>query len=407
MNGYCCIACATTQAADFAGFVCPSCGGNLEVNYDYESIRKEFVQDFDYSPFLPVSRLDTPFPLRVGRTPLIAATRLGESAGIGNLYLKDETRNPSASTKDRATAVALRRARDVGAEIVSVASTGNAGSSLACLAAALDMRAVVFVPESAPIAKLTQALSFGATVLAVRGNYDDAFDLCLKASSEFGWFNRSTGYNPFTREGKKTCAYEIWEDLGRRVPDRVLVPTGDGNLLSGMWKGWRDLDAVGLIDKLPKIDCVQSESSAAICQTVRRIRKQGDADPDWSTLVVDDVKATTVADSISVDRPRDGLAAVKAVIQSGGEAVTIPDKEILAAIPEIASATGVFTEPAAAAPWAAVKQLLRDDKIATDEVLVCVVSGSGLKDIANARTAVGEPLAVDPSIDAVRDALRE
>jgi len=409
MNGYYCIACATTQAADFVGFVCPSCGGNLEVTYDYEAIRNEFVQDFDYSPFLPVSRLDAPFPLRVGRTPLIAATRLGESLGLGHLYLKDETRNPSASTKDRATAVALRRARDVGAETVAVASTGNAGSSLACLAAALDMRAVVFVPESAPVAKLTQALSFGATVLAVRGNYDDAFDLCLKASSEFGWFNRSTGYNPFTREGKKTCAYEIWEDLGRRVPDRVLVATGDGNLLSGMWKGWRDLHAVGLIDNLPRIDCVQSESSAAICHTIRRIREDADtnADPDWSTLVVDDVKATTIADSISVDRPRDGLAAVKAVIQSGGDAVTIPDEEMLAAIPEIASATGVFAEPAAAAPWAAVKQLARDQKVAPDELLVCVVSGSGLKDIANARSAVGEPLSVDPSIDAVRDALRE
>ena len=408
MNGYCCIACATTQAADFAGFVCPSCGGNLEVSYDYEAIREEFVQDFDYSPFLPVSRLVAPFPLRVGRTPLIAATRLGESLGLGDLYLKDETRNPSASIKDRATAVALRRARDVGAKTVAVASTGNAGSSLACLAAALEMRAVVFVPENAPIAKLTQALSFGATVLAVRGNYDDAFDLCLRASSEFGWFNRSTGYNPFTREGKKTCAYEIWEDLGRRVPDRVLVPTGDGNLLSGMWKGWCDLHAVGLIDNLPRIDCVQSKSSAAICHTIRRIREDADtnADPDWSTLVVDDVKATTVADSISVDRPRDGLAAVKAVIQSGGEAITIADKEILAAIPEIARATGVFAEPAAAAPWAAVKQLVRDQKMVPDELLVCVVSGSGLKDIANARTAVGEPLAVDPSIDAVRDALR-
>lgn len=407
MNGYCCIACNTTQAADFAGFVCPVCGGNLDITFDYQAIRDEFVKDFDYSPFLPVSRLDTPFPLRVGRTPLIAAARLGESLGLGNLYLKDETRNPSASTKDRATAVTLRRARDVGAETVSVASTGNAGSSLACLAAALDMRAVVFVPESAPIAKLTQALSFGATVLAVRGSYDDAFDLCLRASEELGWFNRSTGYNPFTREGKKTCAYEIWEDLDRRVPDRILVPSGDGNLLSGMWKGWRDLNAVGLIDKLPKIDCVQSESSAAICQTVRRVREQGDADPDWFTLVVDDVNATTVADSISVDRPRDGLAAVKAVIQSGGEAVTIPDEDILAAIPEIARATGVFAEPAAAAPWAAVKQLLRDKKIAANELLVCVVSGSGLKDIANVRRAVGEPLSVEPSIDAVKDALRE
>jgi threonine synthase len=174
-----------------------------------------------------------------------------------------------------------------------------------------------------------------------------------------------------------------------------------------MWKGWRDLHGVGLIDRLPRIDCVQSQSSAAICHTIQRIREQGDSEPDWSTLVVDEVKATTIADSISVDRPRDGLAAVKAVIQSGGEAVTIPDGEILAAIPEIARATGVFAEPAAAAPWAAVKQLVRDDKIATDELLVCVVSGSGLKDVASARTAVGEPLAVDPSIDAVRDALRE
>ena len=180
-------------------------------------------------------------------------------------------------------------------------------------------------------------------------------------------------------------------------------------MLSGMWKGWRDLHAVGLIDNLPRIDCVQSESSAAICHTIRRIREDADtnADPDWSTLVVDDVKATTIADSISVDRPRDGLAAVKAVIQSGGDAVTIPDEEMLAAIPEIASATGVFAEPAAAAPWAAVKQLARDQKVAPDELLVCVVSGSGLKDIANARSAVGEPLSVDPSIDAVRDALRE
>jgi len=405
MNGYECIACAKTQLADFTGFVCPACGENLEITYDYADIREEFVPDYDYAPFLPVSRLDTPFPLKVGRTPLIAAPRLGESVGLHNLYLKDETSNPSASTKDRASAVALRRAMDVGARTIAVASTGNAGSSLACLAAALDMRAVVFVPETAPVAKLTQALAFGATVLAVRGNYDDAYDLCLKASDEFGWFNRSTGYNPFTREGKKTCAYEIWEDLGRVVPDRVVVSSGDGNLLSGMWKGWRDLHAAGLIDRLPKIDCAQSENSAAICNTVRRLHDQGDSNPDWSNVVVDEVKATTVADSISVDRPRDGLAAVKSILQSGGEAITIPDKEILAAIPEIARSTGVFAEPAAAAPWAAVKQMAENKIIDADELVVCLVSGSGLKDIANAATAVGEPLTVDPTTESVREVL--
>jgi len=405
MDGYRCIACTETLTANFAGFVCPVCGGNLDITYDYAAIREEIEQNFDFAALLPVSRLDAPFPLRIGGTQLLKAPRLGEIAGLQNVYLKDETSNPSASTKDRASAVALRRAIDIGAEVVAVASTGNAGSSMACLAAATGQRAIVFVPESAPVAKLTQALSFGATVLAVRGNYDDAFDLCLAACDEFGWFNRSTGYNPFTREGKKTCAYEIWEDLGRQVPDRVVVPTGDGNLLSGMWKGWCDLKAIGLIDRLPKIDCVQSENSAAICNAVQQLRTQGDAEPDWSTLVIDEVRATTVADSISVDQPRDGLAAVKAIIQSGGEAITVPDEDILAAIPEIAQSTGVFAEPAAAAPWAAVRQMVRQDMIDEDEVVVCLISGSGLKDIANVATVVGQPLTVDATIESVSDAL--
>lgn len=414
MNGYQCIACAEPQAADFAGFLCPSCGNNLEIGYDYATIAKDIAQGFPagsngifrYAPLLPVSDVGESFPLRVGATPLYAASRLGQSLGLRNLYLKDDTQNPSASTKDRASAVALQRAIDVGVKTVAVASTGNAGSSTACLAAALGLRAIVLVPESAPAAKLTQSLSYGATLLAVRGSYDDAFDLCLQASDEFGWFNRSTGYNPFTREGKKTCAYEIWEDLGR-VPDRVVVPTGDGNILSGIWKGWRDLQAIGLVDRLPRIDCAQSDASSAISDTVRRVQNVGAAKPDWNSIEVDQVTATTVADSISVDRPRDGLAAVKGVIQSGGEAVTVSDEEILVAIHEMARTTGIFAEPAAAAPWAAVKQLARNDKIDEDESIVCVVSGSGLKDVAAARQGVGELLVIDPSIDAIREALAQ
>ncbi len=411
MNGYRCIACAESQAADFAGFLCPVCGGNLDVTYDYAAIARVVAAGFDdsradlfrYAPLLPVRETDSAFPLRVGGTPLYEAPRLGKSLGLRNLYLKDDTVNPSASTKDRASAVVLRRAMDIGADVVSIASTGNAGSSLACLAASLGLRAVVFVPENAPAAKLTQGLSFGATVFAVRGSYDNAFDLCLAASDEFGWFNRSTGYNPFTREGKKTCAYEIWESLGGRVPDRVVVPAGDGNLLSGLWKGWCDLQAVGLIDRLPKIDCAQSDASAAICNTVRRIRDNGESNPEWSTVVVDEVNASTAADSISVDRPRDGLAAVKGVLQSGGEAVSVSDEAILAAIPEMARTTGVFAEPAAAAPWAVVKQLVRDDKIDADELVVCIVSGSGLKDIDSVKKTIGKPLLIDPTIDAIKE----
>jgi threonine synthase len=184
-----------------------------------------------------------------------------------------------------------------------------------------------------------------------------------------------------------------------------VVPTGDGNLLSGIWKGWCDLRALRLIDRVPKIDCAQSEASAAICRTARRLRDSRGSEVDWSKVVIDEVKATTVADSISVGRPRDGLAAVQAILHSDGEAVTVPDEEILAAIPDMARSTGVFAEPAAAAPWAAVKQMVRDDKIKADELVVCIVSGSGLKDVAKARAVAGKPLVIDPSIDAVRDAL--
>lgn len=413
MNGYRCFSCNETQNAEFTECLCPCCGGNLDITYDYDAVvsdierlgidRARYI--FTYAPFLPVKKPDTRFPLRIGATPLYAANRLGQSLGLRNLYLKDDTVNPSASSKDRASAIAVRRAMDIGATVVSVASTGNAGSSLACVGAAVGMKAIVFVPQNAPNAKLTQALSFGATVLAVRGNYDDAFDLCLAASDEFGWFNRSTGYNPFTREGKKICAYEIWESLGGRVPDRIVVPSGDGNLLSGMWKGWRDLKGVGLVDRMPRIDCAQSTSSAAISNTVAEIRESNASETDWSTVAVREVKATTVADSIAVDRPRDGLAAVRAVVESGGEAVTIPDEEILAAIPEMARLSGVFAEPAAAAPWAAVKRMVRDRKIEADELVVCLVSGSGLKDINGAQAAVGGPLVIDLSIDAVRNAL--
>ncbi|MGB5690937.1 MAG: threonine synthase [Woeseiaceae bacterium] len=394
MNGYRCYACDETQDAGFSGWVCPSCGGNLDITNDHDTILEQIRQ----APF------DTPrIPLHIGQTPLYAAARMGQSIGLRNLYLKDDTLNPSASSKDRASAMAVLRALDMGADTVAVASTGNAGSSLACVAAAAGIKAVVFVPESAPVAKLTQALSFGASVLAVRGSYDDAFDLCLAASEEFGWFNRSTGINPFTREGKKFCAWEIWASLDGRVPDRVVVPTGDGNLLSAMWKGWCELQAVGLIDRLPKIDCAQSSGSDAICRTVATVRSGPPV--DWSTVRLEAVNAHTVADSISVDLPRDGLAAVRAIVESGGLAVTVPDAAILAAIPEMASLSGVFPEPAAAAPWAAVKQLVRDKKIEADETIVCLVSGNGLKDIASARTATGRPQLIEASLDAVRSAL--
>jgi threonine synthase len=404
MNGYRCIACNAEQGSDFAGFVCPACGGNLDITYDYAAIEPGFGPGdgmFRYASLLPCAESKARLPLRIGGTPLTRARRLGTSAGLDNVWLKDETGNPSASIKDRASAVALLRAAAMGADTVAVASTGNAGSSTACLAAAMGLRAVVFVPETAPTAKLTQALAYGATVLGVRGSYDDAYDLCMQVCDERGWFNRSTGLNPFTREGKKTSMFEIWEQLGR-TPDRIIVPTGDGNILSSAWKGWRDLHAAGLIDHLPRIDCAQSEGSAAICRSIERIRAGGPV-TDWRLANIESVAADTVADSISVDKPRDGLAAVKAVIDSGGEAVTVSDDEILSAIGEIASMTGVFAEPAAAAPWAVAKRLAEDGRIGRDEHVVLLITGNGLKDVA--AVPVGEPIPVDASPESVRASL--
>ena len=409
MIGYRCIACDAHREPDFGGYVCPACGGNLDVVYDYTAAAAEFpmasavaTDIFDFAALLPVRR-DAPFPLRIGATPLYPTPRLAERIGLERLYLKDETGNPSASIKDRASAVALQRAVETGAEVVATASTGNAGSSLACLAAALGKPAVVFVPATAPGAKLAQLLSYGAKVLAVRGNYDAAYELCLEASSEFGWFNRNTGFNPFTREGKKTCVYEIWQGLGGQLPDRIVVSAGDGNVLSGIWKGCRDLRALGLVDRLPRIDAAQSTGSDAISRSVQALRKAGEI--DWATMRIEPVSADTVADSIAVDQPRDGLAAVRAILESGGEAVTVADEAILAAIPEMARLSGVFPEPAAAAPLAAVKAMRDGGMIDPGESVVVVVSGNGLKDIAHAADAAPEPTVIDPTMAALRQAI--
>lgn len=409
VSGYTCFACGETQVASFAGFVCPKCGGNLDVRYNYEAARavgfpNERDDLFRYSALLPIRDAGLATPLRVGMTPLYRADRLGELAGLKHLWLKDDGLNPSASFKDRAGAVALVVARERGAKVVAGATTGNAGSSMACLAASVAMPCVIFVPEKAPPAKIAQLLVFGAKVIAVKGNYDQAFDLCAEVCAKQGWFNRNTGSNPFTREGKKTCSYEIWEQSGRKVPNWIVVPAGDGNIISGIWKGFRDLKAMGLVTHMPRLLCAQAEKSAAISLTVRNIRK-GHAPCTWADVEVEQVEATTIADSISVDIPRDGLAAVRAVVESDGECVTVSDSEILQAIPEIAQAAGVFAEPAAAAGWACARKAAAGGLIRPDERVVCLITGNGLKDVGSARKSVGEPIVVEPTLSAVEKGL--
>ena len=395
-TGLRCVKCGATTPITADRYVCPGCSGNLLVEYDLDALRKtvtreSFAKNDDrtiwrYLPLLPVAeRLPGP---PVGWTPLVPAPKLAAALGLRQVLLKDDGRNPSASFKDRASAVAVQRARELGHKLVTGASTGNAASATAVLSAAVGMKSRIFVPKTAPRAKIAQLLTFGAEVLAVEGTYDQAFDLCLEATRQFGWYNRNTGYNPYTREGKKTVSFELCEQLGWHAPDLVVVPVGDGNIISGVGKGFHELMRLGLIDRMPWLLAAQAEGSAAIVNAVN-----GDG-------VIRSVSGDTVADSISVSLPRDGDAAVKAIRAADGFGVTVSDDAILAAIPEIARAAGVFAEPAAACAWAGLKEAVRRKLVDPSWQVVVLVTGNGLKDVGAAMKVAGEPRTIpaDPSV---------
>jgi len=395
-----CINCGRDHKLVDVKYTCASCGGNLQVIYDYNLIKKrlnyEVLKDnhdrtmWRYMDILPLSGFKMIPPVQVGWTPLYRADRLGSGAGVPNLYIKDDGRNPSASFKDRASAVVIARARELKEKVITCASTGNAASSLACLTGSLDMRTVIFVPETAPAPKVAQLLVFGAAVIMVKGTYDDAFELCLKASAEYGWYNRSTGVNPFTREGKKTCAFEICEQMKWETPDKVFVSVGDGNIISGMWKGFVEFHRLGIIEKLPQMIAVQAEKSDAV---KRAFESGGEIQP---------VSGETVADSISVSMPRDGMAAVMAIRDSEGFALSVTDEEILAAIPEVARGSNVFAEPAAAATYAGLKKAVAEGKVKENESVVLLISGNGLKDVASAMKSAGQPFIIKADMDELR-----
>lgn len=398
-----CVHCGSTCPLTERVYTCEACGGNLQVEYDYDAVRRSWNRDelaknadgtiWRYAPLYPTAgRIESP---PIGWTPLFRAPALEKKLGLRSLFLKDESRNPSASLKDRASAIALVRARDVGRDLVTGASTGNAGSSTAVLAAAMGMRARIFIPRAAPRAKVAQLLAFGADVLAVDGTYDQAFDLCLAATQQFGWYNRNTGFNPFTREGKKSVSFEICEQMAWNPPDLVVVPVGDGNIISGAWKGFDEFHRIGFIDRVPRLLAVQAEGSAAVVRAL-----EGDG-------TITAVSGETVADSISVSMPRDGEAAVQAVRASGGFGITVSDDEILAAIPEVARGSGVFGEPAGVASYAGLRKAAAQGRIDPAWTIVLLITGSGLKDVASVLKVAGEPKPIPPDPAVLREIFEE
>jgi len=418
--GYRCSLCNAEYLPGQVTYTCPKDGGNLDVVLDYDALRQKFQPEdltcrcedslWRYLPLLPVPDPGGEgTPLRAaGWTPVFSLSRLAEKLSLRNLWLKDESRNPTASLKDRASAVVVARAREIGAEIIVTASTGNAGAALAGMSAAIGQKAVIFAPKSAPPAKIAQLLVYGARVLLVDGSYDDAFDLTIRAAEEFGWYCRNTGYNPFTAEGKKTAAFEIWEWARGEIRDSrienrdssqltnlesritILVSVGDGNIISGLHKGFKDLHALGWLDQIPRLIGVQAEGSAAIANAFHA-----------GTERITPVSAKTLADSISVDLPRDGVRAVRAARQTGGSYTTVSDREILEAIAELGK-VGVFAEPAGAAAYAGLVKAVEQGIVSAEDPILVLNTGFGLKDVHAAMQAVEEAPIIEPTLEAVK-----
>jgi len=399
---YVCNDCGKEYGSDRIMYRCPSCEndnngskemqkGNLVTVLDKKYLlslkEKDSVSPYDFMPYA-VPETET-YP--VGNTPLIAPKRLIKETGYKNLLLKNDGANPSGSFKDRASQLVAAQALHFKENTIALASTGNAGSAMACAGAAYGLDIILFVPETAPKAKLLQSVLYGAKVIPVKGTYDDAFALSIEYSKRFGGINRNTAFNPMTVEGKKSVSIELYNQLGRKAPDAVYVPVGDGVIYSGVFKGFSDLKEAGLIPSVPKIICAQSTKSNAISRA-------------WETgKMVTIPSASTKADSISVASPANGRMAVRYINESKGWATEISDEEILEAQLELAREAGVFAEPAASAAWAAFRKDAETGKIGKDESVVVLLTGTGFKDLKAVEDAVSIPPSIEPSIEAVEE----
>lgn len=381
------------------------CGGILDIAYDYEGIRKALTKDalrnrsdrsmWRYRELLPIEENTPPTPLRVGWSPLYEELRLAELLGVKRLWVKDDGQNPTASLKDRASAMAVAKAGEAGAKVIACSSTGNAASSLAGNAAAAGLETYIFVPSRAPKGKVAQLMTFGATVISVQGSYEETFALSKAAIEKWGWYNRNAAINPYLSEGKKTVAFEIMEQLDWQVPDYIAISVGDGCTIAGLWKGLKDLRAIGFIDRLPRLISAQ----AAGCCPLNRAVETGEP---WKPM-----EENTLADSIAVGVPRNADKALAAIRESNGLTVNVSDQEIMAAQGLLGRMCGVFGEPAGVTGTAGVKKLCEQGVLSRNDSVVSVVTGNGLKDVANAIKACGEPITIPSDMDRLLEAFAE
>ncbi len=394
VTGLRCVFCHA-EYAPRVGLTCPKCGitGILDVEYDYRAITKKLTRKalaarershWRYRELLPIGP-GAPLPaLAVGWTPVVESPRLAKHLGIHELLVKDDGRNPTGSLKDRASSLGVVKAVENKRKIIACASTGNAASSLAGMAASMGLRSAIFVPQRAPEPKVTQLLIFGATVLRVGGSYEQAYELCQKSCEQYGWYNRNCAINPYLIEGKKTVGLEIAEQLGWEPPDWVAMSVGDGCTIAGTWKAFRELKILGLIARTPRMLGVQAAGAAPITEAFR------------SGMGMRPIEPNTVADSIAVGVPRNWKKAVNAIGESGGAMINVADEEILDAMSYTGHLTGVFAEPAAAAAIAGLKLAVAEGMVPRKCRALAVVTGSGLKDVRAAQQAVSAPFEIPP-----------
>jgi threonine synthase len=381
-----------------------ACGGILDIVYDYDWIRKNLTTEklagrahtmWRYRELLPVEETTEPTPLRVGWSPLYEEPRLAGMLGLGRLWVKDDGQNPTASLKDRASAMAVAKAREAGAQVIACSSTGNAASSLAGNAAAAGLKTYIFVPSRAPKGKVAQLMTFGATVISVQGSYEETFELSRQAIDRWGWYNRNAAINPYLSEGKKTVSLEIMEQLNWQVPDYVAVSVGDGCTIAGVWKGLKDLYAIGFIDRLPRLISCQAEG----CHPINRAIEE---DRPWRPM-----EENTLADSIAVGVPRNADKAINAIRESNGIVVNVSDREIMDAQKLLGVHCGVFGEPAGVTGTAGVRKLCGQGVLGKKDTVVSIVTGNGLKDVANAIKACGEPISIPSDMELLLRAFQE
>ena len=394
---YICETCGKTYAIEKDRMLCSDCReanlegkplrGVLKVKLPDSlgsSVKKHSTVDvFDY---LPIERKYFPL-IPVGNTPFVKAVNIERDLGFKSLFLKFDGANPTGSLKDRASYLVSAFANKYHVRKIVVASTGNAASSMAGVAASAGQQAIIFMPATAPKAKLVQCLQYGATVIPIRGNYDVAFDISLKFSERTGYLNRNTGYNPLTIEGKKTVSFEMIAQSGNKGVDYVFLPVGDGVVLSGVIKGFLDLQFIGAIKKIPTIIGVQAKRSSFLHSAFH----QNKFDLKY--------RAETVADSISVNVARNGYTAVSDLKKVNGDVVVVDDKNILDAQKYISRMSGMFCEPSSAASFAGFLNI--KDRIPHNSRIAFLLTGHGLKDVDNAMKALSFPDVFEPDIEMV------